>query len=973
VYGVRSWILTDSLDQGAPTGDRGSLRVLILEDQESDTRLLLRALHRSGFEVTPRVVASRGQFLEALDEEFDLVLADYTLPDLNAAEALQTLNERQLDIPVIVVTGAVSEDVVVECMRLGAADYLLKDRLARLGEAVKRALRESELQRENRQAELDLQRAREQAEVDYQALLGRLRELAQRVGVASEQRDVYRALFDFCMQSTPAESILVSSFDPQTQLRTCVYSAQTVKGELEENDVSRLPKMPLNKSPQSRAVANGQIVLTDNYEEERQRLGFSTVLMGSDATERPPLSSAAVPLKFMGRTIGGFEVQSGELAAFREAHLTALGMAANHAAVALENVRLLKREREQRQAAQNSERRYRELIDQASDGIVVFDESGYILQTNRTFERMVGAASGSLVGTSTREMSVPQERDGRERYEELAEGESALSERVIRRRDGTEMPVETNTRRLGDRTFQSIIRDITERKQGERELLNEKLFSDTVINSLPGIFYLFGERNRFVRWNTNLNVVTGYDDHEIASMAPLDFFVPEEHSSLAMRVEETVRSGSAAAGGRLLAKDGTTIPYYFSSVRLVMNGQTYVMGTGVDVSQQLQAEDREKELNLELEKRLARISALHEIDMAITGSVDMRLTLNVVLDNVIRELGVDAATVWVYERANQGLVRLASKGLPGSTSRILQRHLGEGPVGRCGLEQKLVRLNTQELGAKLRSDGIGGEFSGYVAVPLVSKGQLQGVLEVFASREMETGDDWLEFLEALALQAAIAIDNVTLFQNLQRSTVELTLSYDATIEGWARALDLRDHETEGHSRRVTELTVNLARKMGVGEEALAHIRRGALLHDIGKLGVPDAILTKPGKLDAQEKDVMQRHAKLGYELLAPIAFLLPAIDIPYCHHEAWDGSGYPRGLKGEEIPLAARIFAAADVFDALTSDRPYRSAWTDEKALRYLQERSGLQFDPRVVSAFVELYQDERGGPGGSDRSTTDR
>ncbi len=197
-------------------------------------------------------------------------------------------------------------------------------------------------------------------------------------------------------------------------------------------------------------------------------------------------------------------------------------------------------------------------------------------------------------------------------------------------------------------------------------------------------------------------------------------------------------------------------------------------------------------------------------------------------------------------------------------------------------------------------------------------------------------------------------------EQLRRAHVELRMAYDATIEGWSRALELRDQETQGHTLRVTELTVRLAREMGIEDkEALAHIRRGALLHDIGKMGIPDSILLKPGPLTEEEQEIMKKHPVYAYEMLSPIEYLRPALDIPYCHHERWDGSGYPRGLKGEEIPLAARIFAVVDVWDALCSDRPYRNGLSREEALNYIRAQAGRLFDPRVVEAFVRLMEQE--------------
>lgn len=208
-------------------------------------------------------------------------------------------------------------------------------------------------------------------------------------------------------------------------------------------------------------------------------------------------------------------------------------------------------------------------------------------------------------------------------------------------------------------------------------------------------------------------------------------------------------------------------------------------------------------------------------------------------------------------------------------------------------------------------------------------------------------------------QAAIAIENATLYRGLQSSNIELATAYDATIEGWSKALDLRDKETEGHTLRVTELTMKMVRLMNVDEDDLVHIRRGGLLHDIGKMGVPDRILFKPDSLSEDECEIMLQHPVFAHAMLSPIEFLRPALDIPYCHHEKWDGSGYPRKLKGEEIPLAARIFAVTDVWDALTSDRPYRPAWTENQALDYIRRQSGKQFDPQVVELFLQMMAEK--------------
>jgi putative two-component system response regulator len=190
---------------------------------------------------------------------------------------------------------------------------------------------------------------------------------------------------------------------------------------------------------------------------------------------------------------------------------------------------------------------------------------------------------------------------------------------------------------------------------------------------------------------------------------------------------------------------------------------------------------------------------------------------------------------------------------------------------------------------------------------------------------------------------------------LRDANTQLLSAYEATIEGWSHALDLRDRETEGHSRRVTQLTIKLAQALGISDNDIMHIRRGALLHDMGKIGIPDSILHKPAKLTDEEWKIMRQHPQLAYDMLYPIEYLRPALEIPLTHHEKWDGSGYPRGQKGEEIPIVARLFAVVDVWDALTSDRPYRPAWSQDEALAYIREQSGKHFDPQVVDLFFKV------------------
>jgi PAS domain S-box-containing protein len=364
-------------------------------------------------------------------------------------------------------------------------------------------------------------------------------------------------------------------------------------------------------------------------------------------------------------------------------------------------------------------------------------------------------------------------------------------------------------------------------------------------------------------------------------------------------------------------------------------------------------------LNSKVEKHLKQLQALRQIDLAISSSLDLRITLNVLLDQLTAQLQVDAATVMLLDAHTLALECAAERGFRSNGMSQARVPLGKGCAGAIVLAQKSLYI--PDLTA-VQEDCVrhplffAEGFISYYGVPLLNRGKIKGVIEIFHRTRFDADKDRREFLEALAGQAAIAIDHATLFEELQRSHMELTLAYEATLEGWAQALELRDFETKGHSQRVTELTVKLAQALGVEDKDLAHIYRGALLHDVGKIAVPDHILLKPGALTPEEWVIMRQHPIFAYELLSPIAYLRPALEIPLCHHERWDGSGYPKGLKNGDIPLAARVFAVVDVWDALSNDRPYRRAWPQDKVKAYLRSHAGGQFDPEVVRVFLEKF-----------------
>jgi HD-GYP domain-containing protein (c-di-GMP phosphodiesterase class II) len=361
----------------------------------------------------------------------------------------------------------------------------------------------------------------------------------------------------------------------------------------------------------------------------------------------------------------------------------------------------------------------------------------------------------------------------------------------------------------------------------------------------------------------------------------------------------------------------------------------------------------------QVQRHLQRLSALHAVDSAITASFDLNVTLSVILRQVVNQLGIDAADVLLFNPRTRMLEFASGHGFNVRELQYSPIMIGQGYAGTAALERRTVSifLDDQQTNPLLSPRLMQQKFSCYYAVPLIAKGQVKGVLEIYHRSLLEPDDNWLDFLATIAGQAAVAIDSASLFQNLQQTNVELSLAYDAAIESWARVLELSNRESGEHAYRVVDLTIQLARSMEVADEEIVHLRRGALLHDVGKLGIPEGILNKPGPLDNAEQEIVRTHPRLAHQLLASLDYLAPALDIPLHHHERWDGSGYPDGLRGEQISFASRLFAVVDVYDALTSTRPYRAAWSSRDALQYITEHSGKLFDARIVRAFLQLTE----------------
>jgi len=421
------------------------------------------------------------------------------------------------------------------------------------------------------------------------------------------------------------------------------------------------------------------------------------------------------------------------------------------------------------------------------------------------------------------------------------------------------------------------------------------------------------------------------------------------------------KTGRLNRGLHMLSKEELAMPLEFSlpvagkqhwfDARLTSNPPSQYFLSARDIT-------KYKESEIRMQTQLKQLSALRSIDLAIASGLDLELLLSRLLDHVTTLLHVDATSILLVSDETNMLKFAAGKGFRTNILQHTRLKLGEGCAGQVALQRRMIKISdlTKEKAEFDRSPLFPSEnFVAYYGVPLIAKGRMLGVLEIFHRLSIDPDYDWLDFLNILAGQAAIAVDSAMMYKELQRSNIDLSLAYNATIDGWSRTLDLRDKETEGHTRRVTDMTLRLAASIGVDDSELVHIRRGATLHDIGKVAIPDHILFKPGPLNNEEWGIMRQHPRYALELLSPINYLAPALSIPHWHHEKWDGTGYPDRLGGEDIPFSARLFALVDVFDALTSNRPYRSAWSKQDTVQYIENQSGKHFDPGLTSEFLNL------------------
>ncbi|HTP02227.1 MAG TPA: PAS domain-containing protein [Anaerolineales bacterium] len=1028
------------------------LHVLIIEDSADDAQLMVRTIERGGYDVQHQRVETQADLQEALaHHEWDLILCDYTLPGFDAIAALETVKGSGKDVPFIIVSGSIGEEMAIAALRSGAHDFMLKGNLARLLPAIRRERNEAATRRERGQAEQQVRKTVkfldtliDTANVIYVQL--DLQGRVVKVNSAAEEITGYsRAELE---GHSWAQKVLPRDRYPQPWREFDRITRGGQKPGTFENPI-------LRKDGEER-----YILWKHNVVREDDRM-VGVISFGVDITDRkraeaalreaearyrllvehmPAITYVIAPTppyqtlyisphveQLLGfhpdewyadpdlwqerlhpddrqRVLEEDRLSRAEKRAFvaeyrilaRDGRVVWLHDETHHIAEPglppfSQGIEFDISQRMQAEhALRDAEASYRSLVEQLPMVVYVnpAGDAGHTVYVSPQVEAVFGYTPREWLADPSFWLTTVHPDDRARVLAEVervnASGTPFDMEYRMLARDGRLLWIRDQGVRVNDTLghpfrWQGLMIDVTDARRREREweavarLSNALRETPTVRDILPRLldetldFMDAGQGSIWLRDaatnEVRLAVQRNWGEGEINPYAP-DSSIPQivietGQSILAPEQPAEASSGRGAACVPLAAA-GLTLGALCVDIPAqhdVAGDEARVLAALADLGAYA---IHRAQLFDETARHLDRLAALRSIDIAISSSFDLKMILNVVVDKAITELQVDAADIQLLKPDALVLEFAAGKGFWTHNMESDLLAVGDGLPGRAVLERNILHI--EDLGSAgqdfVRPYLTAEEgFVAYYGIPLVAKGKVKGILELFHRSPLARDGEWMQFLEALAGQTAIAIDSSSTFQDLQRSNMELAMAYDATIEGWSRALDLRDRETEGHTQRVTSAAIKLAHAMGMSDEALLHLRRGALLHDIGKMGVPDSVLLKPGALTDAESLIMHQHPKLAYEMLAPIEYLKPALDIPYAHHERWDGSGYPRGLKGTEIPLAARIFAVVDVWDALSNDRPYRPAWRREDVVSYLREQSGRQFDPAVVSAFIDLLK----------------
>ena len=746
---------------------------------------------------------------------------------------------------------------------------------------------------------------------------------------AEDLDGLYYSIHQILKDLMPADNFFIALFDETPGLLSFPYF-------VDQFDEQPAPQ-PLGRGLTEFVLQTGKTLLANPEvfnllveEEEVESIGTASV------------DWLGVPLKIENKVIGvmGTQTYSEEIR-LRKRDEQMISFVSTQVAMAIERKRAEEKLR-------SSQRRNELLVQASTDGIILEGLDGRILDCNQVAEQMFGYTREELLKLNVTDL-IPEEflRDKENFIHWELEQGGYLNEIPNVRKDGSIIPVEVSLRLTNTEGAQYVVaflRDITERKKVERAIAeSEQKFRTLAETAAAGIFIHRG--GNFLYVNPTWCKITGFAEEDLLKMNYLATVVPEEVEAIEQKHNAQINEDLPVSRFEMTinSKQGERKWLDITTGLIDFEGGRASIGTAIDISYRKQRE--------------------HELEVVAQISEALRMNLTreevhqTILNEIMHLLDIDGALVSTIE--NDDGLYLFDRAI--GCWKVLDKvtlKVSEGLSGYIVISGKPYVNHHASHDPHFAFPELVQKLTSVAGVPLITKGETIGSILIGSAHVLSDND--IRLLRAIGDLAASAIHRSDLHDETIRQARELKIAYDATLEGWAHALELRDKETQGHSLRIANMTLRLAKRLGYRDTDLENVRRGALLHDIGKMGVPDTILLKPGSLTEEEWKIMQKHPIYAYEMLSELPYFKQALDIPYCHHEWWDGTGYPRGLKDNEIPLVARIFAIVDAWDALISDRPYRKAWVKKEALSHIIDQSGTHFDPEVVNAFVQMLKEEK-------------
>jgi PAS domain S-box-containing protein len=649
------------------------------------------------------------------------------------------------------------------------------------------------------------------------------------------------------------------------------------------------------------------------------------------------------------------------------------------------------------ESLRQSESSYRGLFNSVAEAIYIQDRSGHFLDVNEGAVNLYGYAREEIMHRTLAFLSAPGKNDleAINTAIQLAfTGKPQQFEFWGLRKNGEVFPKDVRMYKgtyFGQEVLIAFAQDITARKKAE-QALQRRLKEITILHNLARASILVNTTDELVELVTqevgnsfypdNFGVLFLDETRQILQAHPSYRGITEKIQEIA-DFEKSISGPVLTSGRPRRIADVRLEPYYVQVTADIHSELCVPIKTGERTIGVINAESKQldffsddderllltiaRQMAIAIEriqlfnserKRRQEAETLRQATAALSTSLDLSHVLDSILTSLKEVVPYDSASVFLLEGDR---LRITTTHGVENAEQLIGKTFPSDDVlfQEVQTNRRPIILADAQLDPRFNRWGEAVHTHGWMSVPLITRDIVIGYVTLDNHKISAYSQDAGALAQAFAHQAAAAIENARLFEGMQHSLEEINQAYESTIEGWSKAMDLRDKETEGHTLRVTVMATQLAQRLNITGEELVHIRRGALLHDIGKMGVPDRILLKPDRLKDEELLIMRRHPQYAYDMLSPVAYLRPALAIPYCHHEFWDGSGYPQGLKGEQIPLAARLFAVIDVWDALTSDRPYRPAWTPKEALHYITGLSGIQFDPAIVVEFLKMHEEQ--------------